>query len=466
MSDLPDHVSHLFRSPAFKLALIAGLIILLLVPLVIVHGLIAEREGRAREVRAEVGRTWGPEQKLVGPVLVVPYTVRIETVQGDKRIETLQERRAIFTPAALQVTGAAASRTLRRSIFEVPVYTSRLQLAGRFLAPRGSDAASDAIAFRWRDATIVIGLSAVSGLKESAEIRIPGAAGIAFAPSLGMPNARMNGIHARLEGAGETVLSEGDQGIKAFDFAVDLAFNGSVSLDVAPVARETRVALSSDWPHPSFSGAFLPDDRNVSAKGFAANWRIPHLARSVPEAWSAQEAGIERLLPHAFGVRLVAPIDFYSLVNRATKYGLMFLALVYMAVFCLEIVGGASVHPVQYFFTGVALVFFFVLLLSLAEHIGFTRAYVLAASANSVMLAAYVGTALRSVRAGTIMMGVLAATYGLIYLVLQLEDYALLAGALLGFAALTAVMFATLRVEWTGKSRAAIPTPAAPDSTG
>ena len=458
MSDPAAAFARLVRSPAFKLTLITGLILALLIPMAIVHGLIAEREARAREVRAEVGRTWGPEQRLIGPVLVVPYMVRIETIQGDKRIETLQERRAIFTPAALQVAGTVTSRSLRRSIFEVPVYAARMQLAGRFLAPRGSDAAGDAVAFRWREATLSIGISGVSGLKETSLLKIPRAADIPFAPSVGMPNARTNGIHARLESAGDVLFTDADPAIKAFDFTVDLAFNGSVSLDIAPVARETRVGLSSDWPHPSFAGAFLPDDRNVGPKGFSATWRVPHLARSVPEAWSSAEAGLERLAPHFFGVRLVEPVDFYSLINRATKYGVMFLALVYMAVFSLEMTGGRSVHAVQYLFTGIALVFFFVLLLSLAEHIGFTRAYLVAALANTVMLAAYVGTALKSLRASTIMLAVLFVTYAMLLLVLQLEDYALLAGALLGFTALTVVMFTTLRVDWSGRNmRAGLP---------
>ena len=147
---------------------------------------------------------------------------------------------------------------------------------------------------------------------------------------------------------------------------------------------------------------------------------------------------------------MVAPVDSYSLVNRATKYGLMFLTLVFMAVFCLELITGNTVHPVQYLFTGIALVFFYVLLLSLAEHIGFKAAYLLAALANGSMLALYIGAVLRNRRMSLIMLGVLLVTYLLLYLILQLEDYALLAGALLGFTALTAVMFATLRIDWSG----------------
>jgi inner membrane protein len=147
---------------------------------------------------------------------------------------------------------------------------------------------------------------------------------------------------------------------------------------------------------------------------------------------------------------MISPVDFYSLVTRAVKYGIQFLALAFMAVFCLELVSDRRVHPVQYLFTGVALVFFYVLLLSLAEHVGFTTAYLAASIATGVMLAIYVGAAMGSVLKGLVMLAVFAATYAILYMILQLEDYALLAGAMLGFVALTIVMFVTLRVDWSG----------------
>ena len=149
---------------------------------------------------------------------------------------------------------------------------------------------------------------------------------------------------------------------------------------------------------------------------------------------------------------MIDPVDFYSLVNRAAKYGIMFVAMAFMAVFCLEIVSGRRVHPVQYLFTGISLVFFYVLLLSLAEHVGFAQAYLAASTATGAMLAIYVGAAMSSVARGLVMLAVFAATYGILYLILQLEDYALLAGAILGFAALTIVMFVTLRVDWSGST--------------
>jgi inner membrane protein len=455
MREFLEALRRALRSPAFKFFLTIFLIVLLTIPLLLVYALIWERESRAQAVRGEVGRLWGPEQQILGPFLVVPYTVRIQTVQGDKRFEQIQERRAVFTPEVLEVSGRAEARTLHRAIFEVPVYAAQLKLTGRFAAPSIGDVAADIVSVRWRDAAFVFALSGVSGLKEAAVLKVAGAADIPFAPSVGLPEPPfMNGIHAKLGGA---VVSDAERPPPAFAFTVDLVFNGSVALSIAPVARETRVTLASGWPHPSFVGAFLPDERKVTASGFTASWKVPHLARSVPEAWSLNDGGLQRLQPYTFGVRMISPVDFYSLVTRAVKYGIQFLALAFMAVFCLELMSERRVHPVQYLFTGIAMVFFYVLLLSLAEHLGFPAAYLAASVATGLMLAIYVGAALGSAPKGLVMAAVFAATYGILYLILQLEDYALLAGAILGFVALTVVMFVTLRVDWSGGAARPVP---------
>ncbi len=458
MEQLSGTIQRVARSPAFKFFLVLFLILLLLVPLALVFGLANEREGRARQVQSEVARVWGAAQQLSGPFLVVPYTVRIETVQGDKRIEQMQERRAVFLPEQLDVKAHTASKVLQRSIYEVAVYTARATLEGRFLAPDIADVASEVVSVRWNDAIFVLGLTDVSGLKEAAILRVNDQREVPFAPSLGIPGVNQTGIHVKLAAAGDQVLAAPDQPPKAFAFKLELVFGGSTSLEVAPVARETRMTMTSDWPHPSFSGAFLPIERSVRADGFSASWRVPHLARSVPGAWSLNTAGIDRFRPYQFGVQLYQPVDFYNLVTRAVKYAVLFLSLAFMAVFVLELMAGRPMHPVQYMFAGLAMVFFYVLLLSLAEHVGFGPAYFVAAAACGGMLATYVGMALQSRMRGLTILAVLGTLYGLLYLILKLEDYALLAGAILGFTALTVVMFATLHIDWSGRRE--LPTPA------
>jgi inner membrane protein len=324
------------RSPGFKFFFVLLLVILLMIPLGLIWFLVTERAARARAVTADVASLWGRQQQISGPYLVVPYMVKIVTTQGDMKLEQLQERRAVFLPDSLNVQGDAKSEVRRRAIYDVTVYGARLTLDGRFASPDISLADTDIVSVRWRDAVIAVGVSDVSGLKEGATLAIDGTRQIPFEPSVGLPGNAMEGIHARISGTDAP-----DQAPAAFAFQFTLSINGSSALTFAPVGRETRVTLASNWPHPSFAGAFLPETREIRSDGFGASWRVPHLARSVPQVWSmaaggSQFATLDRFTAHAFGVNFYVPIDYYDLVNRAAKYGLMFLAVAFMAVFVLE----------------------------------------------------------------------------------------------------------------------------------
>ena len=454
MNDLLQAVARLIRSPAFKLILVGALVLILLVPIVLVAVLVSDREQRADGVRTEVAGLWGQSQLINGPVLIVPYTVLRVTMDHDRRSEEVQERRAIFLPDALRIKAQANSQVLHRSIFDVPVYASELSLSGRFAAPQIAEVAAEYQNVRWRDAVLALAVTDVSGLKTTATATINNNDIVSFQPSVGASNLNVNGIHVKLSEARS--LFPTSDGIAAsgplpgFDFQFSLVLNGSSELNFAPVARETTVELASDWPHPSFAGAFLPVERSVRADGFSARWQVPHLARSVPQAWALQDGGLDRLRPFAFGARFYVPLDFYGLIGRATKFGVMFVATAFMAVFLLELRGARQVHPVQYFFVGFAMVFFYVLLLSLAEHIGFTKAYVASAAATGGMLSLYVMRVQASAVKGLVMLVLFTLLYGVLYMILRLEDYALLAGALVGFILLTVTMFTTLRVEWSG----------------
>ncbi len=442
-----DAVSNTLRSPAFKVFLIGVLVILLLVPLFLVMTLVDERVGRASEVQNEVSRYWGGPQNIAGPFLIVPYTVRQETIQGDKRIEQIVERRAVFLPEELSITGSSRAEVLHRSIFDVNVYSADATLEGRFLTPDIGEVEPNTVAVRWKDAILSLSMTGVAGLKEAAQLEINGNGKIPFAPSTGLAQATNFGIHAKLALAGD--VANTDAPTKPFTFRIPLNFTGSSALMFAPAARETRVALKSDWPHPSFAGAFLPAERSVSSRGFNASWKVPHLARSVPNSWSAMDGGFDRMAPYQFGVNFYSPVDFYDLVSRAVKYGILFLAFSFMGVFLLELFSPRPLHAVQYLFVGLAMIFFYVLLLSLAEHVGFGWAYLASSVATGGMLSLYVSRAMQSSKSGLLMLGLLLIVYGLLYMILRLEDYALLAGALLGFAALTTIMFATMNINWS-----------------
>ncbi len=457
MDSIVAAMGRILRSPGFKFFLICGLILALAIPLFLVWALIEERDRRAESVRSEVAQEWGGAQAIDGPMLVVPYTVRRITKEGEKRIEEILERRAVFLPETLAFTGNATTKVLHRSIYDVAVFATKLDIEGRFASPDMSEVAGEVESVRWRDAILVLGITDVSGLKTTAEITIDGTMKLPFEPSTAVPEQQqLYGIHARLAGA-SGLFSDAPQAPKlnGFSFRLALTLNGSAELVFAPAARETTVSLTSDWPDPSFTGAFLPTDRKIEKTGFEARWQIPHLARAVPQSWSLPDQTLGRLSSYRSGVRFVVPLDFYQIVARAAKYALMMLATAFMAVFVLELRSQHRVHPVQYMFVGLALVFFYVLLLSFAEQTGFLPAYIGASGATIGLISVYTGLVQRSAAKALLMALVLGVLYGLLYMILQMEDYALLAGAIAGFVMLAAVMFATLRVDWSGEKTAA-----------
>ena len=471
----------LFRSPGFKFVLIGFIVLLLMIPQLMVWGLVSEREGNARKVRAEVASSWGLAQNVKGPFLIIPFVEKSTTISDGKPVEQLIERRAIFLPDDLDIRGKVKSKVLHRSIYNATVYNADLTISGRFGIPDFAKIAPNAVEIRWKDAVFALALSSVSGLKESASLTIDNRHKIPFEPSLGLPGGQaMSGIHVRLFASNAKM----DSAIPAFSFATDLSFAGSQALRFSPAGRNTRVSLSSDWPHPSFEGAFLPRKRSIDKRGFKADWQVPHLARSIPQSWVGDNMRVFNGTPGnatvnyrnfrpgrinmkmsslftggrsmdqfgrtMFGVKFYIPLDYYDLVNRALKYGLMFLVTAFAGVFVMELLSGKSIHAVQYLFVGMMMVFFYVLLLSLSEHIGFFNAYLLSSLATGGALSLYVGKIHQSRDKGLIMMALFSLIYGFLYMILRLEDYALLAGALLGFAMLSATMFLTLKVDWSG----------------
>jgi inner membrane protein len=224
--------------------------------------------------------------------------------------------------------------------------------------------------------------------------------------------------------------------------------SGGGSLSFLPLGDETTVTLASAWPAPSFTGAFLPTERTVSADGFTARWTVPSMARPFPQAWRAGEVDTGVLFGSSFGASLMAPVDVYQKVTRSVKYGALFLLLPFLVFFLFEVLGGLRVHPLQYLLVGFAECLFYLLLLSLAEHLPFVAAYLAAAGAATLMVTLYASAVLHSWRRALLLAPALAAAYGFLYTTLQSEDFALLIGSIGLFVILGLVMVLTRRVDW------------------
>lgn len=442
------------RSPAAKFFLTGLITVMLVVPLWVVMMLTSERQSRRDDVAAEIGQEWGLPQRLYGPLLVVPYMARVGAAED--QLPTAVRRHLVVLPETMTATVTATAEERAVSIYEVPVYTSHVVIDGRFGPVTPAMFGSDAETILWDEAFVSVSLGDLTGIEDaalSADGRSlafePGATGATSFQMIGGGTVDYRaGIHAPLAAGGP---------VTGFDYGLDLRLRGTDSLSLAPVARQTEVTMTSNWPHPNFALGMLPSERSVTAAGFEATWRVPYLARPAPQSWTLERDGYYRFGEETLGVGLVEPVDFYALVERSLKYGLMFIAVTFLIVFVLEILSPRRIHIVQYCLVGLVQVMFFVLLLALAERIGFGIAYLVASGATTLVLAGFIATALASLGRGVLAAASLAATFALLYAILRLEDLALLAGAIVGFVALSGLLFATRKVDWSGIGRTTQP---------
>lgn len=430
------------RSPSVKLFSIGFIILVLMIPLLMVWGVLSDRERRADDVVSEIGTSWGGPQRLSGPFLIVPFVDVQKRKVDDEVVESKIRRHAVFLPEDLTISGTSDGKMLKRSIFEVSVYEADMMVEGSFKAPDMSPYVNESSLVEWNKAVVAFGVKDVRAFRENVGISVDGQTPIPFEPSLGALSNAGSGIHAAL------VMDD-----SGFSFSIPLRLRGSQSLKFTPSARETDISLASNWPDPSFSGSFLPTSREVTEDGFEASWHIPHLARSVPQSWLLSNDEIHGLNRYEFGVTYYQPVDFYQLVSRSLKYAVLFIAIVFAAVFVLEALSGARVHVIQYLFVGLSQIVFYLLLLSFAEHVGFVTAYMIASVATVGLLTFYTGIVLKGFARGGVMLAVLCATYGLLYFLLKLQDFALLVGSIAVFVILAITMFTTLRLDWYGLNK-------------
>ena len=427
-------------SAVARIAMMAVLMVGLLVPLMMIFGLVAERAGRRNEATREVSEQWGGAETIVGPFLSVEF--RQTTVAPDGRQKVVVDR-AVFLPTVLQVEGEVTPEARSRGLFEVIVYRSRVKLSGRFAAPDFSRWGVQPEDVLRSTATVSVGVSEPRGITTPLALRWDGQEQT-FVPGTPELATAMPGISAAV------ALPDTS---RAIPFEITLEINGTRDLRFTPAGNETVVALTSRWPHPGFIGAPLPQERTISGAGFTARWNVPYYGRSFPAQWTTTTVNREQLSQAiqlaSFGVSLVRPVDIYQQSERAVKYAALFIVMTFVIAFLWEIIHGVLVHPVQYLFVGFALCVFYLLLLALSEHVGFDLAYVTAAAANIGLIAWYWTWVIRSgARHGVLMGGVLSALYGYLYLLLRLEDYSLLAGAMGLFVVLAAVMFLTRKIDW------------------
>lgn len=440
------------RTLGFKLGIIALLMLLLMIPLMLIDGLIGERQAARNGVLANIAQSSSYSQRITGPILVVPYkrTVREwKTYEqtGQRRMEEREvSSRLYFLPERFSLVGNVDTELRARGIYKARLYKSDSQISGQILVPANYGIAEDLADYRFEQPFLAVGISDIRGIGNALKLRLNGQS-LDFQPGSG-DRLLNGGVHAPLASLQAGVP-------QSLDFAFDLKLQGTSSLSVTPVGRDSRVELGSSWPHPSFIGEFLPSERSIDAKGFAATWQTSFFATNLREALAECVATqrCDAFYSRDFGVSFVDPVDQYLKTDRAIKYALLFIALTFAGFFLVEVLKRLAVHPVQYGLVGLALALFYLLLLSLSEHLEFVLAYAISASACVALVGFYVCHVLHSgVRGGGFTLG-LAALYGMLYGLLSAEDYALLMGSLLVFGLLACVMVLTRKLDWYGVGR-------------
>ena len=449
----------MFRSAGLRFIAVGFLALLMFIPLNLVSGVINDRASYSRQTIADISREWGGQQRLSGPLMVIPvsedvtYDRRKEAVDAITGLslrdekgnviyehyqETLTERRApIFIyPDTLDISLSTETQTRHRGIFDVPVYTADAEIVFDFDVEKAEEVLTGEEVPHWDDARLDVFLSSNRALRGEARMT-ENERELALEP-IAASNDQQTGITTALGDPRE-----------AGTYLLKLTMNGAQHLAAAATGRTTRLRITSDWPDPSFFGDFLPDASDISENGFTAEWTVPHLARSLPQIARENSNHLARSSA-SMGVRFITPNDFYQKAYRSARYGILFIALTFLTILLLDRAGEKPAHPVQYLMVGLAQSIFVLLMASYAEQMGFGRAYAFAASATIGLLVLFGATALKLGRKTSLLAAMLITVYGVLYLILRSADFALLAGSTLAFIALAGTMFITRNEDWHG----------------
>ena len=444
-----------------KALLVGAMILVMLIPVVMLKQMIRERMEYQQEVEAEVGTTWGGPQTVTGPILALPYERTVVDGQQKKR----EKGTAYFLPDMLNIRGDVDTEVRSRTAHKVLLYKSVLEATGEFSRPSVEALGLAEEEIRWNEAYLYVGISSLQGVQSSLAVEWGGQR---YANAMSVKNNELAGTGFAVA---VPVLGTGSSATIPFSFGLNL--NGTGSLFFTPVGKDTGAHLESKWETVSFTGNYLPAERNL-ADGFSADWKIFDFNRDYPQAWLNGAYALERdydskrgervdsspVTQSAFGADLRFPLDHYQLSMRSVKYAVMFIALTFFVFFLVELLSHRRIHPIQYLLVSCGLVLFYSLLLALSEQIGFDWAYLVSAAAIVALITAYSAGIFKNGKQ-TAQMGVfLAALYIYLYVMLQLEDLAFLFGSVGLFVALAIIMYVSRKVNWYKAGEAAAEKPA------
>jgi inner membrane protein len=429
------------ESVLIKVVFVGIVIVILLVPIWMIRSLVSERQGRRDTAALEVGEKWGGLQTVAGPFITIPY--RVYWIDEDK-VQRTGRAYAQFLPDDMNISVEVFPEIRSRGIFNVVVYRASFRIHGNFspLGLKQMKLPMDEII--WDEVYLSLAISDMRGIRGGVDFRWNGMQR-PFEPGIIDPEIFTSGIHAVLPQFEGFIDSE-----NRFELQLDL--NGSEELYLIPAGKLNRTTVTSTWPDPSFVGAYLPAEHEIGKEGFKASWEISYLSRSYPQSWRSDGANFSTLrdsiIASEYGANLFLSVDHYHKTLRSVKYAILFILLTFVAFFLFEIINKLRIHPFQYLLVGLAMSVFYLLLLSVSEHLQFTYTYVLAAAVTIGIIGGYAARILQQKRRSVIFALLLVLLYVCLFILLQLEDYALLLGSIIVFLVLGFVMYITRNIDW------------------
>ena len=434
------------RALLLKTLLVAALAVALMLPVAMIRDLVAERQARRNVAVAGIAEGWGKAQIVAGPYLAIPYERHWTDVKRDMLDGKLREVRTERSESqVVRLPVADAAWTINadigekaRGIYKARLYSAKLEVQGTIELPARARFEDGTSRYKWGAPRLILGISDPLGIRAASDLSLGGAA-YSLAPGSG-DAAIAGGLHALL---GELESAKAQK----LAFSLILELGGSEALSLAPLGADTSVSMRANWPHPSFQGRFLPAKHDIDAEGFNASWTVSRFAAQGAAQVASCAFPCNRM-GEQLSVSLIEPVGLYQQLERASKYGYLFIGLTAAAFMLIELLRRLAIHPVQYTLVGLALAMFFLLLTALSEHIAFAHAYAIATGACVGLISGYLTRVLRSALAGLAFGAALASLYAMLYALLKAEDYSLLGGSLLLFGLLAVAMIATRRIDW------------------
>lgn len=422
----------------FKIGTIVLIIFLLLIPTYMIKNLVNERESTQNNAILEVSSKWGNEQTISGPYISIPYLKNVKEKSNSgyaDKVVQIKEYLHIL-PTQLNINGNINPEKRYRGIYEIVVYNSKINISGAFNSLELSTLDIPLQNIQFNKAEFVVGINDMRGIEEQIDLTW-NKDKVSFNPGVSSNDVVQSGINAGV------AINPTDSSSYNFNLTLDL--KGSSRLYFTPVGKVSNISLTSEWPTPSFNGAFLPDQHKVSDKGFTANWKVLHLNRNYPQQWTSNQYNISS---SEFGIDLKLPVDNYQKSYRTIQYAILFIGFTFLVFFFIEVLNKVFIHPIQYILVGVALIVFYTLLLSISEHLKYNLAFIVSALSTLLLIAGYVKAILKSNALTGLISGILTVLYTFIFVIIQLEDYSLLIGSIGIFMILGLVMYFSRKIDW------------------